>query len=231
MTRTSSSEDGPRVARSCPPTGLLWPSGFISRGEKGIIAKSSPRKTVAFKAVVKPAGATLGIGKNSVTSLGWASLDVNRDDPVEVALAARLQNSAMAHVAGSTSKEYVKPWNKFLIWCGERLSERCPLPASDITVAFYLQSVADGAKPFALVESHSAAIAFFQKVNLFNHLPTQSPAVCMVRQARIRKFGLSPKNRKAPFKWADIVMLATAYGVLQQGYCHLVFTSVAVLMF
>jgi len=188
---------------------------LISREEKGRIAGISPREIAAFKAVVKPAGAILGIGKNRVTSSGWASLDVNRDDPVEVALAARLQHSAMAHVAGSTSKEYVKPWNKFVIWCGERLSERCPLPASDITVALYLQSVADGAKSFAPVKSHSAAIAFFQKVNLFNHLPTQSPAVCMVRQAAMRKFGLSPKNRKAPFKWADIVMFTTAYGVLQ----------------
>jgi hypothetical protein len=90
MTRTSSSEDGPRVARFCPPTGLLWPSGLISREEKGTIAGFSPRETAAFKAVVKLAGATLGIGKNRVTSSGWASLDVNRDDPVEVALAARL---------------------------------------------------------------------------------------------------------------------------------------------
>jgi integrase len=53
----------------------------------------------------------------------------------------------------------------------------------------------------------------------------------MVRQAAMRKFGLSLKNRKAPFKWADIVMFATAYGVLQQGYCHLVVSSMAVLMF
>ena len=107
-------------------------------------------------------------------------------------------------------------------WCGERLSEICPLPASDSTVALYLQSVADGAKTFVPVKSHSAATAFFQKVNLFNHLPIQSPAVCMVRQMSIRKFGLSPRNRKAPFKWAYLVMFATAYGVLQQGYCHLV---------
>ncbi len=84
---------------------------------------------------------------------------------------------------------------------------------------------------FAPVKSHSAAIAFFQKVNLFHHLPSQSPAVCMVRQASVRKFGLFPKNRKAPFKWADIVVFATSYSVLQQGYCYLVVTSMAVLMF
>ena len=100
---------------------------------------------------------------------------------MEVALAARLQHFAMAPVAGSTSKEYVGPWNKFVIWCGERLSERCPLPASNFTVALYLQSVADGVKTFAPVKSHSATIVFFQTMNLFNHLPTLSPVVCMVR--------------------------------------------------
>ena len=86
---------------------------------------------------------------------------------MEVAIAARLQHSAMAHVAGSTSKEYVGPWNKFVKWCGERLSERCPLPASDFTVALFLQPVADGAKTFAPVKSHSAAIAFFSKGESF----------------------------------------------------------------
>ncbi len=127
------------------------------------VVRSSPKETDAFKAVVsRHAEAILGTGRNSVTSSGWASLDVNRDDPVEVALAARLQHFAIAHVAGSTSKEYVGPWNKFVKWCGERLSERCPLPASNFTVALFLQSVADGAKTFAPVKSHSAAIAFFQ---------------------------------------------------------------------
>ncbi len=155
-----------------PQLAILWPSGLISREEKGRIAIISPRETAAFEAVVKHAGATLGIGKNRVTSSGWASLDVNCDDPVEVALVARLQHFAMAHVAGSTSKEYVKPWNKFVIWCGKRLFERSPLLASGITVALDLQSVADGAKSFAPVKSHSAVIAFFEKVNLFNHLPT-----------------------------------------------------------
>jgi len=136
-----------------------------------VVAGSSLTEIVFFEAVVGPAGAILGIGKNRVTSSGWASLDVNREDPVEVAMGARLQHSTMAHVAGSTSKRYVGLWNAFVKWCGEHLSERCPLPATDFTVALYLQSVADGGanKSFAPVKSHSEVIAFFQKVNLFNH--------------------------------------------------------------
>ena len=36
---------------------------------------------------------------------------------------------------------------------------------------------------------------------------------------------------KAPFMWADVVMIATAYGAMQQGYYHLVVSSMVVLMF
>ncbi len=44
-----------------------------------------------------------------------------------------------------------------------------PLPASDATVALYLQSVANAAKTFAPVKAASSAIAFYQKINLFTH--------------------------------------------------------------
>ncbi len=91
----------PQVARSCPPTGLLWPFGLISRREKVIVIGSSLIETVTFKEDVMLDGAILGIGKNRVTSSGWASLDVNREDPVEMTLAVRVQHDAMAHVAGS----------------------------------------------------------------------------------------------------------------------------------
>ena len=79
-----------------------------------MIVGSSLREIAAFKAVVAPARAFLGIGKNRVTSSGWASLDVNREDPVEVALVARVQHFAMANVAGSTSKGCMGPWNAFV---------------------------------------------------------------------------------------------------------------------
>jgi hypothetical protein len=95
----------------------------------------------------------------------------------------------------------------------------------------YLQSVANSAKSFAPVKAASAAIAFFQKVNLFDHEPTQCPAACLVRNAAMRKFGLNPKNRKEPFEWDNVVLFAEAYGVRQQGYCHLVVAAMAVILF
>ncbi len=54
-----------------------------------------------------PARATLGGGALSLPiNTGWASKNINIDDPVEVALAGRLQMSALAHVAGFTSRAY-----------------------------------------------------------------------------------------------------------------------------
>ena len=56
----------------------------ISLKEKGIVVGSSLRdETVAFMAVVMPAGAILSIGKNRVISSGWANFDVNREDPCQ----------------------------------------------------------------------------------------------------------------------------------------------------
>ncbi len=87
------------------------------------------------------------------------------------------------------------------------------MPASDGTVALYMQSVMNGAKTFALVKAASTAIAFYQKINLFDHEPTQSPAICLVRGAAMRKFGLNPQNRKEPFEWEQVSSFVEAYGV------------------
>jgi hypothetical protein len=95
----------------------------------------------------------------------------------------------------------------------------------------YLQSVMNSAKTFGPVKAASAAIAFYQKINLYAHEPTQSPAVCIVRSAATRKFGLNAKNQKEPFEWDDVVGFAVAYGLRQLGYCHLVVAAMSVLMF
>ena len=78
------------------------------------------------------------------------------------------------------------------------MEPRVSLLASDDTVVLYLQAVMNSAKTCAPVKAASAAIAFYQKINLFNHEPTQSPATCFVRSAATRRFSLNAKNRKEP---------------------------------
>ena len=57
-----------------------------------------------FKKVVVPAQAILGAGVNDLPpTSGWSNKDINFNDPIEAALAGELQNSALAHVAASTS--------------------------------------------------------------------------------------------------------------------------------
>ncbi len=158
-------------------------------------------------------------------------MDVNREDPVEVELAADLRVSALSRVAESTCNTCSGQFNMFVEWYASLAVPRAPLPASDDTVALYLQSVVNRVKTFAPVKATSAAIAFYHRVNLFNHGLTHCPAVCLVRNAAMRRFGLTPKNQKETFVWADVVHFTEAYGVRSLEYCHLVVATMAVIMF
>ena len=53
----------------------------------------------------------------------------------------------------------------------------------------------------------------------------------MARQAATPKFGPTPKGRKEPFQWAQVVLFALEYGVHSRGYCHLFVASMAVVIF
>jgi hypothetical protein len=89
----------------------------------------------------------------------------------------------------------------FVASCDALEVPRVFLPAADSMLALYLQTVVHWAKTFALVNAASDGIALYQKVHLFDHEPTQSPAVCIVRSAATRRLGLNNKNRKEIFEW------------------------------
>ena len=78
------------------------------------IVVGSRSGTYVFKEVVMSAGATLGTASGVWRGLGWAGLDVNREDPVEMTLAADLQKSALAHVAVSSCGKYTGQFNMFV---------------------------------------------------------------------------------------------------------------------
>jgi hypothetical protein len=89
----------------------------------------------------------------------------------------------------------------FVTWCEALAVPRTSLPASDATVALYLQAVMNGAKTVAPVKAASAAIAFHQKINFLDHEPTQSPAASLLQSAVTRRFCLNAKSRKELFEW------------------------------
>ena len=220
-----SSRGRPRLAAaSCLQIGKLWPSGLISR--KNLHATNYQKETVAFNRVVAPARAILGAGNLEVPPRsGWDLKDFNINDPVEVALAASLQKSALPHVAESTSGAYVGPLNAFVAWCVSLLRPRRSFPAEDLTVTLYIHSLMDSANSFSTIKSASAATAFFHKIIVFANLPIMAPEVCMLRTTTARKFGISAKHAKDPFLWFQLVDFALLYGIHNQGYCHLVVST------
>ena len=146
-------------------------------------------------------------------------------------MAGRLQMSALAHVAGSTSRAYVGPWNAFVLWCGSLRRPRRPLPGDDLTFALYFNSLMDNANSLSTIKSASASIVFFHKINVFTNHPTMAPNNCMVRNAAVRKFGLSAKRLKEPFLWSQLVDFPALYDSQNQGYYHLVVATMAILSF
>ncbi len=148
------------MAKKLPcPSGLLWPSELIYRLASSDVPSSS--ETYVFSEVAMPAGATRGTDSGSGRGSGWARLDVNREDPVEMTLAADLQKSALSHVAESSCGKYTCQFNMFVTWCEALAKPRVPLLASEATVAMYLQSDMNDAKTFAPMKAASAVIALY----------------------------------------------------------------------
>ena len=103
----------PTVVQSQHPTGNSWLCASTSLRSPPIT--NSPLAIDVFKKVVVPAQAILGAEINIFPpTSGWSNKDINFNDPIEAALAGELQNSALAHVAASTSHVYVGPWNAFV---------------------------------------------------------------------------------------------------------------------
>ena len=58
-----------------------------------------------------------------------------------------------------------------------------------------------------------------------------APEVCIERTVAARKFGLLAKRVKDPFLWFQFVDFDLLYGNQNQGYCHLVVLTMAILSF
>ena len=91
--------------------------------------------TDVFKEVVMPTGAARGTDRVRGRGSGRARLDVNREDPVKLALAADLQRSALAQVAVSSRGKYTGHFNMFVTWCKALAEPRASLSTSDATAA------------------------------------------------------------------------------------------------
>jgi len=102
--------------------------------------------------------------------------------------------------AAGTWAQYVPRFGRFRQWCADRCPPRCALPASEVTVALYLQSVLQVATTFSVVKGASAAISTLHEVHGLPS-PTSGLLCSQIRSAAERILGAAPVNRKAPFEW------------------------------
>ena len=79
------------------------------------------------------------------------------------------------------------------------------MPASELTVALYLQQRMNEGNSIAAVKSSSAAISMMHKANLHAEEPTKGLLPGLVRRANRRKFGTAATRDKEPFLWSDAV--------------------------
>jgi integrase len=119
-----------------------------------------------------------------------------------------LRRSALEGWAASSLRKYASGWNMFVIWCAARLPQLSPMPASELTVALYLQQRMNEGNSIAAVKSSSAAISMMHKANLHAEEPTKGLLPGLVRRANRRKFGTAATRDKEPFLWSDAVQLA-----------------------
>ena len=85
---------------------------------------------------------------------------------------------------------------------------------------------------FSAVKSASAAIAYFQRINLYSHNPTMGQLASFVRNAVMRRLGLAPRSRKTPFTWDDILRFARArLSSENPPYCYLVVVTLCAVSF
>ena len=99
--------------------------------------RTSQGAHAAFVGVVGHARAAHG---TATAASNWAHMSINFNDPIEAALAARLQQSSIANVASSTSEAYVSQWNMFVQWCNSLAVPRQSLPAGDTKLKLKLQT-------------------------------------------------------------------------------------------
>jgi hypothetical protein len=111
-----------------------WQSEWTSRSLG--LPPSSSKENVASGEIVPAATVSLIIANSKAGVSGWDLQSFNKSDPVEVAQAAGLRESAAAHVPLWLLTEVRDPF--FVNKCASMAAPRFLLPADEITVALYL---------------------------------------------------------------------------------------------
>ena len=161
----------------------------------------------------------------------WGALTFSVDDPLELELRRDIQGAVLATRKDKTLDGYARAFLRYRRWCSERVPPRQAVPAEPVTVAMYLQFVANAAKTFSVVKTASGMIYRFHEMALvpLDQNPTGHRLVAAVREAAHRRLGDQRRRRKDPLEF-DFVLRGSACWIALGGVTRQMFATLAVVM-
>lgn len=140
--------------------------------------------------------------------MGYSALAASCD-PEDTPLLQQTLQAVVSSRASSTMQLYSQPWLAFKSWCDQRPSRGPALPATELTVAMYLQHVVNSASSYAVVKTASAAIYTAHRLAGIPEraIPTKLEKPKAVRAAAKRQLGLKVVNRKDPLDLEDCLAI------------------------
>ncbi|KAK3267228.1 hypothetical protein CYMTET_24206 [Cymbomonas tetramitiformis] len=154
----------------------------------------------------------------------WAGLQFSEADPLEMQLRADMLLAVSGTREASTMRGYGRVFLRYKAFCQGREPPRVPVPADPVTVAMYLQYIANAARTFSVVKTASAMVFTAHDLALVpaDQNPTSHRLVAAVRKAAHRRLGDRRLRRKDPLEYAF---------VLQGSRCWLMLGGVTRQMF
>lgn len=157
----------------------------------------------------------------------WAGLQFSVTDPLEMQLRADMLLAVSGTREASTMRGYSRAFLRYQAFCQDRDPPRVPVPADPVTVAMYLQYIANAARTFSVVKTASAMVFTAHDLALVpaDRNPTSHRLVAAVREAAHRRLGDRRLNRKEPLEFAFVQSGARCWlmlgGVTRQMFATL----------
>ncbi|KAK3272017.1 hypothetical protein CYMTET_19662 [Cymbomonas tetramitiformis] len=157
----------------------------------------------------------------------WAGLQFSVTDPLEMQLRADMLLAVSGTREASTMRGYSRVFVRYQAFCQDRDPPRVPVPADPVTVAMYLQYIANAARTFSVVKTASAMVFTAHDLALVpaDRNPTSHRLVAAVREAAHRRLGDRRLSRKEPLEFAFVQSGARCWlmlgGVTRQMFATL----------
>ena len=161
------------------------------------------------------------------TGQQWAGLRFSAADPLETQLREDMLRAVSGTRERSTMRGYAHVFARYQAWCQARDPPRVAVPAEPVTVAMYLQYIANAATTFSVVKTASGMVYTAHDLALVpaDQNPTSHRLVAAVREAAHRRLGDRRLRRKEPLEYTFVLQGARCWlmlgGVTRQMFATL----------